>query len=40
VFFLSPDITLSTPFLNNLRLRLSLNMSDKLSHPYKKKAKL
>ena len=38
--FLSPNIPLSTLFLNNLSLRSSFNVGDQVSHPYKKQAKL
>ena len=38
--FLGPNILLNTPFSNTLSLRSSLNVSDQVSHPYKKQGKL
>jgi hypothetical protein len=35
LFFLAPDILLSTLFSKTLSLRSSLNLSDQVSHPYK-----
>ena len=37
---LGPNILLNTLFSNTLSLRSSLNVSDQVSHPYKKQAKL
>jgi len=39
-FIVDPNILLSTLFSKNLSLRSSLDMSDRVSHPYKKEAKL
>ena len=37
---LGPNVFLRTLFSNTLSLRFSLNVSDHISHPYKKQAKL
>jgi hypothetical protein len=39
-YFLNPNILLSTLFSNTLSLRSSLNVGDKVSHPYKTKSKI
>ena len=39
-FLLGPNILLNTLFSNTLSLRSSLNVSDQVSRPYKKQAKL
>jgi hypothetical protein len=38
--YLGPNILLSTLFSNTLSLHSSLNVSDQVSHSYKKQAKL
>jgi hypothetical protein len=40
LFLLGTNILLNTLFSNSLSLRSSLNVSDQVSHPYKKQEKL